>query len=401
MRILLIHNFYQQFGGEDQVVLQELDELQKNHDVIFYSRHNNDLVNLRLVEKAHAAVETVSSRKTISEIESLVSEHRPDVAYIHNIYPLISPSVYHSLHALGIPIVQVVHDFRPFCTNGWFYNKTGICERCKHGNYLHAIWHQCYKSSYAYSALYAATMTYVRGSAAYSKVDAVICLTEFARRKLISAGVPREKLFVRPNSIDATKVEPAIGRGYYVAYIGRLSREKGIWTLIRAMERLSGPSLKIAGTGPEEAALREYVRSREITNIELLGFVPGVARLEFLRNSMFTVMPSEWYEMFPMVLLETWACGKAVIGSRLGATGDLIEEGNNGLLFTPGDEQDLARKIEQLYGSPDSAHRMGAQARRLVEERYGPGSSDARLMEIFRHVCRVTVPAEEVALGAV
>lgn len=401
MRILLIHNFYQQFGGEDQVVLQELDALQKNHTVILYSRHNNDLVHLGPVEKAHAAVETIRSRRTASEIKSLVMEHHPDVAYIHNIYPLISPSVYQSLHDCDIPIVQVVHDFRPFCTNGWFYNRTGICERCKHGNYLHAIRHKCYKSSYAYSALYAATMAYVRGFSAYAKVDAVVCLTEFARKQLISAGMPEEKLFVRPNSIDAIQFEPAVGRGRYVAYIGRLSREKGLWTLIRAMERVNGPTLKIAGTGPEEAAIRAYIRSRGITNIQLLGFVQGHARVEFLRDCMFTVMPSEWYEMFPMVLLEAWACGKAVIGSRLGGTAELIEEGNNGLLFSPGDERDLAQKIERLYTSPDEVYRMGTQARHLVEVRYSPEASGTRLMEIFDRVCRVVNPAEEVELGVV
>ncbi len=401
MRILLIHNFYQQFGGEDQVVLQELEELQKDHTVIFYSRHSNDLVNLRLLEKARAAVEAIHSQRTMSEIESLVVKHRPEVAYIHNIYPLISPAVYHSLHALGIPIVQVVHDFRPFCTNGWFYNSTGVCERCKRGNYLHAIRHKCYKSSYAYSALYAASMTYVRKSSAYFKVDAVICLTEFARRKLIDAGVQPDKIFVRPNWIDATPFEPPSGRGHYVAYIGRLSREKGIWTLVRAMERVKGPILKIAGTGPEEAAISDYIRSRGITNIQMLGFLEGGARLEFLRDSMFTVMPSEWYEMFPMVLLEAWACGKAVIGSRLGATGDLIEEEKNGLLFTPGDEQDLAQTIERLFWSPHWAQCMGAQARLIVEERYGRAASGARLMEIFRHVCGVPVPEERLVLGAV
>lgn len=399
MRILLIHNFYQQFGGEDQVVLQELASLRNRHEVVFYSRHNDDLIQLNLAGKARAAIETISSQRTTADIVSLVTKHRPDVAYVHNVYPLISPSVYHTLHALGVPIVQVVHDFRPLCANGWFYNRIGVCERCMQGNYLHAIRHRCYKSSYIYSTLYAATMTYMRSSGALAKIDAFICLTEFARRKWMKAGVPAEKIHVRPNNIDAFQMEPAVGCGDYVAYIGRLSREKGLWTLIHAMEKVDGPVLKIAGTGPEEDAIRDYIMGKGIQNIELVGFLSADARAEFLRNAMFTVMPSEWYEMFPMVLLEAWATGKAVIGTRMGAMGDLIEEGNTGLLFSPGDSEDLARKIVRLYRSPDSASRMGASARRLVESKYSPKMSEARLIDIFRKVIGERESASEAWLS--
>jgi glycosyltransferase involved in cell wall biosynthesis len=399
MRILLIHNFYQQFGGEDQVVLEELARLQKSQDVCFYSRHNDDLVKLGAVRKAQAAIAAVHSSRTKADIESLVAQHRPEVAYVHNIYPLISPSIYHTLHTLGVPIVQVVHDFRPFCANGWFYNQGGICERCKGGNYLHAIRHRCYKDSYAYSALYASTMTYVRGSGGLAKVGAFLCLTEFARQKLITAGIPAQKLFVRPNSIDASAIEAAAGSGEYIAYIGRLSAEKGMWTLVRAMEHVTGIILKIAGVGPEEAAIRSYIEEKRIRNIELLGFVSGEARTEFLRHCKFTIMPSEWYEMFPMVLLEAWAAGKPVIGSRLGATSDLIGEGNTGLLFEAGNAHDLAEKISTLYSSPESISRMGAQARTLVETRYNPEASHSLLMKIFRQVGRTDLSAGRAILG--
>ena len=399
MRILLVHNFYQQFGGEDQVVLHELERLQKHHEVCFYSRHNDDLINLGVLQKAQAAVSTLNSLRTKSEIESLVAHHRPEVAYIHNIYPLISPSIYHVLHALGVPIVQVIHDFRPFCTNGWFYNEGGICEKCKGGNYVHAIRHRCYKDSYAYSALYASTMTFARRSGAVGKIDAFLCLTEFARKKLMSAGMAADKLFVRPNCIDTSQIDPAVGRGEYIAYIGRLSREKGIWTLIHAMERVNGPVLKIAGTGPEEDAIRDYIARKGIQNIELLGFVGGDARSDFLRNCMFTIMPSEWYEMFPMVLLEAWAAGKPVIGSRLGAIGDLIEDGVTGLLFETGSPVDLASRIDHLYRSAYFRSRMGAEARALVEARYSPSASLTRLMEVFRKVGHTRLPHEVPVLG--
>ena len=399
MRILLVHNFYQQFGGEDQVVLHELETLKEKHDVSFYSRHNNDLLQLGPLGRANALFATVDSDRTRTDIHALVAEHRPEVAYLHNIYPLISPSIYHVLHSLGVPIVQVIHDFRPLCTNGWFYNQEGVCERCKGGNYLHAIRHRCYKDSYAYSALYAAALAYARSSGALAKVDAFVCLTDFARRKLASAGVPPERLFVRPNCIDTTLVAPSAGSGDYVAYIGRLSREKGIWTLIQAMENVRGPMLKIAGTGPEESAIRDYVEKKGIQNVQLLGFVTGSAREEFLRNCMFTILPSEWYEMFPMVLLEAWAAGKPVIGSNLGAMADLIEDGSTGLLFEPANHFDLAQKIESLYTSPDRASRMGTHARAVVETKYSPAVSHNLLMQIFHEVGRRNIPTGMAILG--
>jgi len=399
MRILLVHNFYQQFGGEDQVVLHELERLKEKHDVYFYSRHNNDLLQLGAIGKVSAVMGTLDSQRTRADIRALVRESRPDVAYLHNIYPLISPSIYHVLHSLGVPIVQVIHDFRPLCANGWFYNEGGVCERCKTGNYLHAIRHRCYKGSYAYSALYAAALTYMRGSGALEKVDAFVCLTEFARRKLLSAGVPGERLFVRPNCIDAATIEPAVGSGDYIGYIGRLSKEKGVWTLIHAMERVCGPVLKLAGTGPEESAIRDYIEAKRIKNIQLLGFISGTERQEFLRNCMFSIMPSQWYEMFPMVLLEVWASGKPVIGSRLGATADLIEEGMTGLLFESGDPVDLARKIDSLYRTPERVARMGSQARALVERKYSPAASHSLLMQIFHQVRRRDMPTASAVLG--
>jgi len=390
MRILLIHNFYQQFGGEDQVVLQEMERLKKDHEVFFYSRHNDDLLTLSSVQKAKAVFSTISSGTTKSQIAEAVAAFKPDLAFVHNIYPLISPSLYHTLHALRVPIVQVIHDFRPLCTNGWFFNSTGVCEKCKDGNYLHAIRHKCYKDSYVFSTLYATTMSYVRASGALAKVDAFICLTEFAKGKLQSAGVDAARIYVRPNSIDATKVTPSIGSGNYVAFIGRLSPEKGLWTLVRAFEQLNGPVLKIAGTGPLEEPIRKYIEEKQIANIELVGFLSGEQKAEFLHGSMFTVVPSEWYEMFPLVMLEAWAAGKPSISAKLGAMTELVEEGQNGLLFNVGDAADLAKKIDLLYRSPQLVSEMGAKARRLVETRFSLQANDELLTEIFGKVCGVS-----------
>ena len=387
MRILVVHNFYQQPGGENVVAQQEIDRLQATDDVFVYQRHNDEINSFGVVEKLNFALETIHSRTTVADITKIAKEFRPDFAYVHNIYPLISPSLYHTLHASGVPILQVVHDFRPFCANGLFYTRGRICEACKDGNHLHAIWNKCYKNSYVFSAIYAAAMDRCRRSGGLDKVDAFLCLTDFGRDLLTGMGIPPHKVFVRPNSIDASQILLSKRAGDYVAYIGRLSSEKGLMTLLRAFEQLKGVSLKIAGTGPMEEELRAYVRNKQDLNVELVGFVDGDQKWEFLRKSRFVVVPSEWYETFGLVIVEAYAAGKPVIASDLGGIGSLVENGVTGLLFKPGDPSDLARQIDALWRAPESAGRMGACARRVVEERFSPAAVYRQLIGVAQKVC--------------
>src|SRR5439155_7842466 len=203
-------------------------------------------------EKIRFVFDTIYSFRTKRDIQRSVAEWDPEVAYIHNVYPLISPSVYHLLSTLEIPIVQCVHDFRPFCPNGLFYTHGERCQRCKGGNYLHAVRHCCYKDSYFLSALYATSVGLNRLQHMMDKINAYICLTDFYKQLLLEQGIPDEKIFIRPNSIDMSIVTPDFGGafGEYAVYLGRLSAEKGPWTLLRAFEQIPEARLKIIGTGP-------------------------------------------------------------------------------------------------------------------------------------------------------
>jgi glycosyltransferase involved in cell wall biosynthesis len=387
LRILVVHNFYQQPGGENVVAKQEIDRLQATDDVFVYQRHNDEINSFGVVGKLTFALDTIHSRTTVAEITRIAKEFRPDFAYVHNIYPLISPSLYDTLHTCGIPILQVVHDFRPFCSNGLFYTHGRICEACKDGNHLHAIWNKCYKNSYVFSAIYAATMDRCRRSGALDKVDAFLCLTEFGRGLVTGLGIAPHKVFVRPNSIDASQILPSKEAGDYVAYIGRLSSEKGLMTLLRAFEQLKGVKLKIAGTGPMEEELRAYVRNKPDLDVELVGFVDGDQKWEFMRKCRFLVVPSEWYETFGMVIVEAYAAGKPVVASNLGGLGSLVDDGVTGVLFKPGDPSDLAHQIDALWRDPESAERMGVLARRVVEERFSPAAVYRQLIGIAQQVC--------------
>jgi glycosyltransferase involved in cell wall biosynthesis len=389
LKILLAHTFFQQFGGQDSVVLSEREMLERRgHRVIFYSRRNDEIKDFGVADKVRFLTATVYSRRTARDLRSLVSANRPDLAYVHNIYPLISPSIYHVLHAMGIPVVQCVHDFRPLCSNGLFYTEGQCCERCKGGNYLHGVVHRCYRSSYFLSGLYALTLGANRFANILGKISAFICLNEFYRNKFLEAGVPGHKLFVRPNSMDARPVMPgpAPEARQYAVYFGRLSKEKGLLTLLQAFENAAHARLKIAGTGPMEAELKQYIRDRNLDNVELVGFLEGAEKERFLSGALFAVIPSVWHENFPVVALECFAAGKPILASRMGGLPSIVSEGETGLLFTAGNANEIAEKVRYMFSHPLDADRMGRRAREIVETKYSRERSYQELLDIFQKV---------------
>ena len=209
MKILLIHNFFQQYGGQDSVVSTEIERLAaKGHKVIPFTRHNNELHSIGWMEKLNFPVNAVFSMRTQRELLQVISSEKPDVAFIHNVFPLLSPSVYHTLFAAGVPCVQCVHDFRLLCPNGLFYVDEQCCERCKDGNYGHAVIHKCFRESRVHSAIYAMALGVNRLAGMLDKIDGFLCLNPFYAEKLADAGVPRRKLFIRPNSLDMTSILP-------------------------------------------------------------------------------------------------------------------------------------------------------------------------------------------------
>lgn len=387
MRILLIHNFYQQFGGEDVVALAERKILEAhNEDVFFYSRHNDEIRQFGPAKKFKAAASTVYSRETVRDIASVVERFHPEVAYVQNVYPLISPAVYHALRSLGVPVVQYAHDFRFLCPNGWFFTHGTICERCKGGNYLHAVVNRCYRESYVLSSVYAASVGISRATGVMHKLAGIICMTEFYRRKFLEVGMPEEKLFIKPNFVDTSGIKARPGKGDYVLFMGRLSLEKGLWTLVRAFEGLRDVPLRIAGTGPMHGVLQEYIEEKRLDHISLVGFKAGREKVEMLRNSIFTVVPSECYENFPTTALESYAAGKPVIGSNLGGMPFIIENEKSGLVFRPGDIIDLREKITHLISESGQVESMGKYARSLAETRYSAEESYRTLIGIFSKV---------------
>jgi len=387
MKVLLAHDFYQNFGGEDSIALREKDLLEQNRtEVHFYSRDNNEIKDYTFLQKLRFIPRTIYSGFTVSSVEEIIREFNPDVAYTHNIFPLISPSIYRVLDSKAVPSVQNVQDFRWLCPNGLFYIKDRVCERCKGGAYWNAVRYCCFRNSYLLSGLYATAIGVNRAVGLLNKISAVVCATQFSKQKFIEAGIDENRLYIKPNFIDTSNIEPAFGTGNYIVFLGRLSQEKGLWTLIRAFEKMRDIQLRVVGTGPLEESLRTYVKEKNLINIKMEGFKRGSEKTDLLKNALFMVFTSEWYEHFPIVILESFATGKPIVTSRLGNMPFIIENGKSGLHYEAGEEDDLIEKVKTLIDNPAEISKMGRYARHLVETIYSPEENMKILRSIFSEV---------------
>jgi glycosyltransferase involved in cell wall biosynthesis len=390
VKILLCHNFYQQSGGEDVAVLalKELLE-QKGHDVIFYSENSREIVKYNVLQKIGFLPRAVFSARTYRRMQRIAKQERPDVAHVHNVFPLISPALYVALNRAGVPIVQTIHNFRLMCINGLFLRNGHLCERCKSGNFVSGVRFKCYRDSYALSGLYAASIGSHRRMGTFKRIQRFIALTDFAASKMVESGIATfSNISVLENFLPSPLPEysETDQREAYIVFMGRLSHEKGIFTLLRAMQGLSNLGLKIVGTGPLDQLVKRQIRDRRLDNVELLGFIQGEEKYRVLRRALCCVVPSECYENLPYVVLESAAVATPVIASRLGGLAAIISDNQNGLLFTPGDAADLRKQLEFLAATPQVARRIGARAREQFRARHTADAHYQRLMQIYSEV---------------
>jgi glycosyltransferase involved in cell wall biosynthesis len=320
--------------------------------------------------KLAMAGKVVYSFEAQRRLRALLAEFRPDVAHVHCIYHHLSPSVLPVLREAGIPVVLTAHDLKIACPAYKMLNAGGLCERCRDGSVLNVVRHRCVRGSLAASAIVAVETGLHRQLGTWRRhVNRVITPSRFFLEKFVEWGWPREQFSYIPNVVDASLHLPQFEPGDYFLYFGRLAPEKGVATLLRAAAR-AGVPLKLAGTGPDEALLKAQSASLG-GQAEFLGFQAGEALRALIRGARAVVLPSEWYENAPMSVLESMAAGKPVLGARIGGIPELIDEGGSGLLFTSGDERELADRLLELAGTPDARlAAMGRHARAEVERRF-------------------------------
>jgi Glycosyltransferase len=361
VRILQIHNYYKYYGGEDRVADTEKVLLENNGDVVipFYV-YNKSIDQFNFWDKIAFFLNTINNRQLLKRLIEAIDKTKPDVAHIHNIFPLISSGVYAVLAKKKVPIVQSIHDQRLalLCPQGNGYRNSRICKLCFKGNFLHCITGRCVKDSLLVSALYALSLFLNRmQNVAKRYVTKTIYFDERMHKLLLSIGFTKDSLMKKPHFLYENN-QPSYAYEKYFLFLGGTNRHKGILTLVEAFKKIDTDfKLKIIGAGD---CLEEMKLSiQDHPNIEYLGYIPGIERFTIMKNAYCTISPSEFFETFGMTVLESLSFAVPVIASDVGAFPALVIHGKTGLLFPPGNVSELQNSIEKLIHDPELCKRLG------------------------------------------
>ena len=383
MRVLQIHNYYRAYGGECRMVDTERTLLEDaGHEVMAFTRASQSIDAWPAKQKLGLLFDIPRNREAAAQLQRLVRRRKPDVAHVHNLFPLLSPAIYEALAAAGIPAVQTHHNYRSLCPNGLFYIDGRICTHCRRG-FHHAVVRRCVRRSRLISLLYAGAIhrAWKRGLFRHG-IGIHIALNRFFARQLQQAGIPENRVRICANFVTAFATSVGRKEDDFL-YLGRLSSEKGLTTLIEAVQR-AGVKLKIAGTGPLENKLKAQAARLSPNQVSFLGYVNGQRKLDLIRRSCFTVVPSECFESFGLSAAESLAGGTPVIASRIGGLPEVVADGVTGFLFTPGDAGELAARLRQVRQDPAIAPQMGGQALRQARENLSPEVHARRLAAIYQ-----------------
>ena len=315
-----------------------------------------------------------------------LDEAKPDLVHVHNIYRQISPSILPEAKKRGLPVVLTAHDYALIAPNYSLFHDGEICEITKPDRYFKAVKHRCLKGSKAASFLVALEMWVQHKLKLYqNNVDRFIVPSRFLKAMMVDYGWPEDKIDVLPLFIDSNKFKPSYG-GDYALYVGRLSQEKGLSTLVRAAALTKNVPVRIVGRGPEKKALERLAKEIGADNVTFPGFKRGADLQAEYSGARFNVIPSEWYEVFGLIAIEAYAYGKPVIASQIGGLAEVVRDGETGINSSVGSPEKLAEAISELWNSPDAAEEMGRAGRRWVEEEFTPEKHYEGLKEIYKKV---------------
>lgn len=378
-KVLIVHNYYQIPGGEDSVVANEKKMLEEHgHKVILYSRNNGELKQMSMLQKFVLPITTIFNPRTYKEIKRIIKAENIDIVHVHNTLNLVSPAVYYAARAMKVPVVQTVHNFRLLCPGATFYRDGHICEDCvKYGLWC-AVKHKCYRESRVQTLACVLSTWFHRKTGIYGKIK-YICLTEFNKKKLLNLKqINPEKVFVKPNFVESKAgfVSEEKREDQFV-FAGRLDKLKGVNILFEAWKSMgeNAPKLVVCGTGPMEEWCKSFVQQNRV-NIEMRGFVPNTEAQRLIANSKALVLPTQWYEGFPMSIVEAFSVGTPVVCSDLGNVGSIVEEGVTGCKFRSDSVDGLVLAVNRCHGLHESTSRE-------YQKRYTSENNYKTLVDIY------------------
>ena len=382
MKILMLHNRYLGPGGEDLSSAAEVALLRGHgHEVELLEEDNRRIDHLG---RARTALRTVWSGESYRRIDQKLRGGSFEVMHVQNFFPLWSPSVYYAASKNSVPVVQTLHNYRLMCVNSLFFRDQHVCEDCL-GRLLpwHGVMHACYRHSRTASAVVAAMVGAHKVARTWRRrVSTYIAVSEFTRQKFIAGGFPAEQIVVKPNFIHPA---PTLGRGggNYALYVGRLSPEKGIATMLQAWKSAQAPvPLKIVGHGPLEALAKEAAAA--CSHIQFLGSRSFPEVLELMANADFLVFPSEWYETMGRTIMEAFAVGTPVLAARIGPPASMVVPGQTGFHFQPGNVAELRERVEWCTRNLSHVGSLRDNARRAFEANYTGKANVEMLLNIYR-----------------
>lgn len=382
-RVLIVHNYYQVPGGEDTVVANEKKMLEDNgHEVFMYTRYNDEIKKRGIWGKIKLSFETIYSFKTAREVKKIIREKKIEIIHVHNTLTLISPSVYYAAFSYKIPVVQTIHNFRLLCPGATFYRDGAICEDCVSKGLRCSLKSRCYHGSLVHTLACVLTLNIHRLLGTYKKLN-YICLTEFNKQKMLELNrrhknwIDEKRVFVKPNfvNIDRDVISYNLRKNQFV-FMGRLDKLKGVDLLLEAWKEIKNSDLIICGIGPEKKWCEKFIEENNMTNVKMMGFLTNLQVMDIIAESKALILPTQWYEGFPMTIVESFACGTPIIGSDIGNVSNLIEDGVTGVKFRFKSVNSLRDSIRKLYDMT-----QGCRAEFL--DKYTPEINYLQLSEIY------------------
>lgn len=386
LRILVVHNRYRsaQPSGENQVVDDEVALLEAGgHVVVRYERDSDDIENFSRAARAAVPLRVAWSPTDSRRFRRVVEQQRPDILHVHNVFPLISPSVPAAAHRLGIPVVATLHNYRLVCAAGTLLRDDEPCQDCVTGGPGPAVVHGCYRDSRVATVPLAASIGLHRAVGTWPRsVSRFLVMSQFARDLMTRSGIPRSRIIVKPHSVPVPATTRT-GPGDGLVYVGRLSRHKGVDLLLQAWEPTMG-RLTVVGDGEDRELLERQATASGVA-ADFVGSLPREAVVERVRGARALVQPSRAYETFGLAAAEAMSLGVPAVVPDGGALAELVRDGVDGLTFASGDAASLRESLRAI-SDPDTAQRLGSAALTSYHERFTPERNLQALTRVYRSV---------------